>query len=515
MAPSQVIKYYVLAFLLLFAAVLYQIYAHFLADAAHDGLSYLLSTKGRFPRAQLLVGVASHLGDVDLRNAVRKTWKRLARPGEAEVLFFTPERLCAIDEYWRLRKNSCQPWNVFVPVNINENVPVRPYRVQPSMVRPSRATDGMGFVFKFPISVTQLGVSKKALRIWAKKIAPRVDAPFQERAAFPNLTVEMINAKNGYVELSANFSAVELETIPSDDGFVYLSVDEETYPRDFEGILRLTHPMSMHGGGGGLSCNIIWNHMFGDDGLVYFTTMLTNTTSLPFNQFSCPLVTFTYQVPDLQELRQVMGARDTQNKCQFNKNLNLMPRLVEEMEDFGDVVHVPELSDTPSNLPLAALGFFRHAVDNYDFDYLAVTSDRAFLAIDQLMPRLQNSDEGTWRSSFRRLVAVNRYGDEAETNYHSSHYPVIPAETGSVLSRDLVDFLARNSESFSPFSSVSASLGVWLAPVSPETLDEGEWTSGNSTCTQATVAYGPVWDKNGMMECWKNYRKCNKMCECS
>jgi hypothetical protein len=192
-----------------------------------------------------------------------------------------------------------------------------------------------------------------------------------------------------------------------------------------------------------------------------------------------------------------------------------MPRLVEEMEDFGDVVHVPELSDTPSNLPLAALGFFRHAVDNYDFDYLAVTSDRAFLAIDQLMPRLQNSDEGTWRSSFRRLVAVNRYGDEAETNYHSSHYPVIPAETGSVLSRDLVDFLARNSESFSPFSSVSASLGVWLAPVSPETLDEGEWTSGNSTCTQATVAYGPVWDKNGMMECWKNYRKCNKMCECS
>ena len=521
---AQVTNLYVLAFLALLAAVLYQVYSHLLADAAHDGLALLRSAASgsarQRPSARLLVGVASHLENVEERQAVRRTWKRLAREGEgeAEVLFFAGKRPCDVDEYWRLRRASCEQWSVFVPANANEDAPARPFRVQPSMVRASRAVDGLGFVVMLPIAISQLGVSRRALKMIADE--ERVAATAKNRAALQNLTVELVNAANSFVEVSANFSKYELDSLPSDDGFVYLPVATDVYSRHFEGVLRL------RGTGGeararlsGLSCNVIWHKTFGDDGLLRFTSALFNGTAQPFSQRACPLASMTYTVPDLHEIRQLIGARDTQNKCQLNKNKNLQPRLVEENEDHSDVVHVPELVDTPSNVPLAALGFLKLATAKYDFEFVALTTDRTFLAVDRLLTQLQSNavpPERSWRSSFRRQVEVPRSGEWAERNYHSSHYPIMPADTGSVLSRDLAGYLARNAQFLSPFSTLSASLAVWLAPLAPEALEDGKWAQENgSGCTQATVAYGPVWDKDSMMQCWDNYQRCHTICKCS
>lgn len=523
--PAQVTHFYILAFLALLLAVLYQLYNHLLADVAHDGLAYLLrsTVSQRGASARLLVGVATHLENMEEREAVRRTWKRLSRgrrgegdggEGEAEVLFFSGERPCDVDEYWRLKKGSCRAWNVYVPANVNENAPLRPFRVQPSMVRPGKAVDGIGFVFKFPVAISQLGISKKALKMFAKK-EERLVATAENRASLQNLTVELVNTANSFVELSANFSKYELDSIQSNDGFVYLPVDVELYPRHFEGLLKIRGAMA---DSSSLSCNIIWYKIFGDDGLVHFTSTLLNDTVLPFHQHSCPLVSMTYIVPDLHELRQILGAKDTQNKCQVNKNNNLQSRLVEENEDYADVYQVPGLVDTPSNVPLASLGFIKHAVASYDFEFIALTNDRTFLAVDQLISRLRSNElatERSWRSSFRRMVKVTRQGEGAEHSYPSSHYPIVPADTGSALSRDLAEYLAKNAQVLRPFSTLSASLGVWLAPLAPETLEEGEWTQENGSCSQATVAYGPVWDKADMEQCWRNYKQCNKICGCS
>ena len=522
-AAAQVTHFYVLAFLALLSAVLYQLYNHLLADVAHDGLAYLIRSATWGPRssgARLLVGVATRLENLEEREAVRRTWKRLSRSGregetEAEVLFFSGERPCDVDEYWRLRGESCRAWNVHVPVNVNENAPLRPFRVQPSMVRPGRAVDGVGFVFKFPVAISQLGVSRKALEMFARREG-RLEATAGSKASLQNITVELVNAANSFVELSANFSKYELESLQSNDGFVYLPVDVDVYPRHFEGLLRLRGGLA--DSSGSLSCNIIWHKVFGDDGLVHFTSTLFNDTAMPFHPQSCPLVSMTYAVPDLHELRQILGAKDTQNQCQVNKNKNLQPRLVEENEDHADVYHVPGLLDTPSNIPLATLGFLKHAVAKYDFEFIALTNDRTFLAVDQIIQRLHSDErptERSWRSSFRRLVKVTRQGEWAEQSYQSSHYPILPADTGCLLSRDLAQYLARNKDFLRPFSTLSASLGVWLAPLAPESLEEGEWTQENGSCSQATIAYGPVWDRAGMVQCWRNYKQCNKICGCS
>lgn len=72
-----------------------------------------------------------------------------------------------------------------------------------------------------------------------------------------------------------------------------------------------------------LSTNQVWNKIFGEDGLIQFTTLSRHGQVQPFHRNSCPLVTLIYQIPDLLELRQITAARETQNRCQINHNANL------------------------------------------------------------------------------------------------------------------------------------------------------------------------------------------------
>ncbi|QQP35193.1 Hypothetical protein FKW44_023349 [Caligus rogercresseyi] len=51
----------------------------------------------------------------------------------------------------RIRDSRCIPWQVFVPVNTNENEIIKLYRVQPSLIRPGDPYLGLGFQIKFPI----------------------------------------------------------------------------------------------------------------------------------------------------------------------------------------------------------------------------------------------------------------------------------------------------------------------------------------------------------------------------
>ena len=450
MSPQTFASYsYFLSFVALLAAVSYQTYNHLLRDSL---VHYFIRGSTGSEVHPLVIAVASRLDRVEQRQAIRKTWKRLATESSTPFLFFSPERHCPIDEYWRVRRSVCQPWNVFVPANLNEEVAIKPYRVQPSMVGPSAASDGIGFVLKFPVSFTQLGLSKKALKAWADateklNVSSDEDGDAETRHLLRNLTVELVNAKNGDVETSANFSLFELRTVPSDDGFMYLNVDgsPDIYPRGFEGILRVTGlgPDVVRGN---LSCNVIWNKMFGEDGLLDYTGLYHEgrPDSVPFHTSTCPLVTAIYHIPDLLELRQVLMARDTQNKCQENKNRNLQGKLVEEAEDYGDQYLVSDLTDTDDNMPLAMLGLFSHVIKTFGhFEHLLVTSDDSFVAVDQLLPKLQQFSQRTWRSNFRRFVPVQRSGESAERRYHSSQYPLLPAKSGSVLSKDLVEYLVR------------------------------------------------------------------------
>ena len=468
---------------------------------------------------QLVIAVASNLKDLDRRNAIRKTWKTLASAEDAKVFFVMAEHPCPIDPYWRLRETGCTSWQVSVPQNANDNMLVRPMRVVPSMVRPGVARDGIGFNVRFPVVIDHLAVAKRALSEY-----------FASSGKQGNLTVDLMDAVTNDVLATVNFTRKDLTSIPGDDGFIYKPSTNHNCPRGFDGKVRIRNAdMTTKG----LSCNLHWIRPFGEDGPLVWTSVLQSGQALPFDPHACLLVSLVYRIPDLTELRQITNARATQNKCQESKNTNLAAKLVEESEDNDDDVFiVSDLVDTKENLALAVASFARWLTDPHtyhsshtplEFDFLLITEDTAFIALDQLIPKLRfpysGGEMAAFRSRFKFFQPVKYFGSESvETKYVSQTYPPMPADAGSLLSRDLVHFLAAISQShlFSGFSSsLSASLAIWLAPASPNYLDDASWSLNNNSCSGSSMAAGPFVAKGALTEVWTNYLKCGKICSCT
>ena len=270
----------------------------------------------------------------------------------------------------------------------------------------------------------------------------------------------------------------------------------------------------------------------------------------------------------MAELRQISNAKSTQNRCQENKNKNLAAKLVEEYEDFDDDVFMAnDLSDTDENLSAALSQFVQwlsdgvtssadgggdassqyqggHAtstssignfltslafsiINRYNhhtpinFNYLLITNDESFVAIDQILPRLTPSGPNyfrakEFRSRFRYFEAVDYHGPSPETSYISATYPPIPTDSGCLLSKDLVQFIAKSAGSgvMKTFSSIGKSLGVWLAPACPNYVDDFGWNFDNKTCSIHSMVAGPFTSGKSMMQAWNNYLTCGKMCAC-
>ena len=87
-----------------------------------------------------------------------------------------------------------------MPPNANEQTANRPFRVIPAgkkvgSGRQGPPRDGLGFSIKFPVTINQLGIAKKALQAFALKDQSN------------NLTVELLDTSNGDVIMEANYTA--------------------------------------------------------------------------------------------------------------------------------------------------------------------------------------------------------------------------------------------------------------------------------------------------------------------
>ena len=164
---------------------------------------------------------------------IRKSWKTLSfeNPStesiRSKVFFVMPEQLCPLDPNWRLHDSGCDPWQVVVPANANENIYITPTRIAKSMIRPGLAYDGIGFRVKFPVTIRNLGIAKRGLTPYALKGT--------------NLRVDLVDSiRENQVLVSANFTKLDLDQDQSDDGYIYKTVFQEmSLPRGFEGYLKI------------------------------------------------------------------------------------------------------------------------------------------------------------------------------------------------------------------------------------------------------------------------------------
>ena len=361
-----------------------------------------LKSQEEIMTAQLVVAVVSRMEQFDRRNAIRNTWKKLKTP-DTSFFFVMPEQPCPIDPTWRIKESECVNWNVQVLPNfVNEEAYTKPYRTIPTgkKIGSSRLglpRDGLGFHIRFPLAIEQLGLSKEALGTFFKQINPVGDQ---------NLTVELIDARSEEVITKSDFNMNDFNSVPSDDGFIYKKIEEETLHKGFEAIVRISpkgnwtqvNPSQ-------LTCNIDWNKVFGEDGPIVWRSSFLGSMAKPHLQNFCPLITLIYNIPDLLELKQICIASDTQNKCQEKKNKNILSKLVEEMEDNEEDIYLaPELVDSNFGSTKSVISLLDWLVSPRTtvptFDYVLITDDTSYVALDKVESRLHKTESTSMGNTF-------------------------------------------------------------------------------------------------------------------
>lgn len=190
------------------------------------------------------------------------------------------------------------------------------------------------------------------------------------------------------------------------------------------------------------------------------------------------------------------------------------------MEDFDDILFIPDTLDVSEYEPNVLLKFLKLSLKLYAYDYLLITDDQTFLALDQLIQKMDHhgsiGGDHTWRANFVRNRPVPRYGySSPEKSWQSGYYPMMPTSTGSVISRNLVEYLAHNADWLGSFGSIPASLAIWLSPLNPIYIEDPDWGADNRSCTNPNlVAYGPVYEAEDMVKKWNKYITCGKLCQC-
>ena len=81
------------------------------------------------------------------------------------------------------------------------------------------------------------------------------------------------------------------------------------------------------------------------------------------------------------------------SSLQENKNRNVVNKLVEEMEDNDEDIYLaPDLADSGSGASKSLISFVEWLTSSHspasDFDYVLVTDDQSYVALDKLLPQL-------------------------------------------------------------------------------------------------------------------------------
>lgn len=145
--------------------------------------------------------------------------------------------------------------------------------------------------------------------------------------------------------------------------------------------------------------------------------------------------------------------------------------LNEEQNTNNDILLLPNLQESYTNLTRKVLYSFIHLVEHYTFSYLLKCDDDSFVLLDKFVEELTERD--TQRSFywgfFDGRAHVHNKGKWTEADWFlCDRYLPYALGGGYVLSRDLVQRIATASDGLELYNSEDVSVGVWLSPYKAE-----------------------------------------------
>lgn len=142
-----------------------------------------------------------------------------------------------------------------------------------------------------------------------------------------------------------------------------------------------------------------------------------------------------------------------------------------EQKDNSDILLLPNLEESYTNLTRKVLYSFVRLVKEYTFSYLLKCDDDSYVRQDKVAKELEkrNSKTSFYWGFFDGRAHVHNTGKWVEPDWFlCDRYLPYALGGGYVLSRDLVEKIAGTPDDLQLYSSEDVSVGVWLSPYKVE-----------------------------------------------
>ncbi|XP_077024519.1 UDP-GalNAc:beta-1,3-N-acetylgalactosaminyltransferase 2 isoform X3 [Tamandua tetradactyla] len=408
----------------------------------------------------VVVGVLSARNNHELRNVIRSTWLKhlIQHPALSQrvlVKFIIGAHGCEVPVEDREDPYSCKLLNITNPV-LNQEIEAFSLSEDVSSGLSEDQVVSVSFRVLYPIIITSLGVFYDAS-----------DVGFQR-----NITVKLYQAEQEEALFSARFSppscGVQVNKL------WYKPVEQFILPEIGEGAL----PHEFMEGVEGVAGGFIYTIQEGD-------TLLKNLHSRP--------------------------RRLIDHISNLHKEDALLKK---ESSTYDDIVFV-DVVDTYRNVPTKLLNFYRWTVETTNFDLLLKTDDDCYIDLEAVFNSIarKNLDgSNLWWGNFRLNWAVDRTGKWQELEYPSPAYPAFACGSGYVISRDIVHWLASNSERLKTYQGEDVSMGIWMAAIGPKRYQDSLWLC-EKTCETGMLS-SPQYSPQELTELWKLKELCGDPCKC-
>ncbi|XP_078012370.1 UDP-GalNAc:beta-1,3-N-acetylgalactosaminyltransferase 2 isoform X3 [Phascolarctos cinereus] len=408
----------------------------------------------------VVVGVLSARNNHELRSVIRNTWlKHLKQHSELSqrvlVKFIIGARGCDVPVEDREDPYSCKLLNITNPI-LNQEIEAFSLPEGAAAGFSEDQVVSVSFRVLYPIVITSLGVFYDA-----------GDVGFQR-----NITVKVYQAEQEEALLSARFSPPSCGVQVS--RLWYKPVEQFILPEAGEGALPYEFMEGVEGVAGGF----IYTIQEGD-------TLLQNLQTRPER--------FIDHISNLHDEDAL---------------------LKKESSTFDDIVFV-DIVDTYRNVPAKLLNFYRWTVDTTSFDLLLKTDDDCYIDLEAVFNRIthKNLDRpNSWWGNFRLNWAVDRTGKWQELEYPSPAYPAFACGSGYVISKDIVHWLASNSERLKTYQGEDVSMGIWMAAIGPKRYQDSLWLC-EKTCETGMLS-SPQYSPQELTELWRLKEACGDPCKC-
>ncbi|KAM6433317.1 UDP-GalNAc:beta-1,3-N-acetylgalactosaminyltransferase 2 isoform 5-T5 [Rhynochetos jubatus] len=403
----------------------------------------------------VIVGVLSARHNHELRSVIRNTWfKHLKQhPALSQrvlVKFIIGAHGCAVPVEDREDPYSCKLLNISNPV-LNQEIEAfsLPEDVPSALSEDSIVS--VNFRVLYPIVITSLGVFHEADGVGFQR----------------NITVKLYQAEHEEALFSARFSppscGVQVNRL------WYKPVEQFILPESFEGTI-VWESQDLQG----LVSRNLHKVTVNDGGGVFRIITQAGEGSLPHE-------------------------------------------LTEGVEGIagGFIYTIQDVIDTYRNVPAKLLNFYRWTVESTSFDLLLKTDDDCYIDLEAVFNRIMQKKldrPNIWWGNFRLNWAVDRTGKWQELEYPSPAYPAFACGSGYVISKDIVQWLASNSERLKTYQGEDVSMGIWMAAVGPKRYQDSLWLC-EKTCESGMLS-SPQYSPQELSELWRWKELCGDPCRC-